>query len=109
MPPTKYRPALTPRQVQDALGLECTDTVYRLIRRGELRAVKVGQGIRGRYRVRPEDLEAYLAGQKANDDDAAVDEWVERALAVAPKLTEAQRNKLAELLKPVRTTPGAIA
>ena len=101
----QYRPALTAREAQAALGLECVDTVYRLIRRGELRAVQMG---RGRYRIRPEDLEAFLAGQKRSDDDA-VDEWVERALAVAPKLTEEQRNKLAELLRPIRTTPGAIA
>ncbi|MGV0070710.1 helix-turn-helix domain-containing protein [Mycobacterium colombiense] len=106
MPSSQCRPALTAREAQAALGLECVDTVYRLIRRGELRALRVG---RHRYRIRPEDLDAYLAGQKANDDDAAVDEWVERALAVAPKLTEAQRNKLAELLRPVRHRPEAMA
>lgn len=107
MSPAQYRPALTPREVQAALGLGCVETVHRLIRRGELRAIKVGQEHRGRYRIRPEDLEAFMAGQKANDEDA-VDEWVARALAVAPKLSQAQRNQLAELLRPVRQ-PGAIA
>ena len=74
-----------------------------MIKRGELPAVKVGRV----WRIRQEDLEALLAGQKS-EDDAAVDEWVERALAVAPKLTEEQRNKLAELLRPARQRPGAI-
>ena len=98
-----WLPALTARGVQVALGLECLATVHRMIKRGELPAVKVGRV----WRIRQEDLEALLAGQKS-DDDAAVDEWVERALAVAPKLTEEQRNKLAELLRPARQRPGAI-
>jgi excisionase family DNA binding protein len=34
-------------------------TIYRLIRRGELPAVRVGRN----YRVRASDLDAYLAGQ----------------------------------------------
>jgi hypothetical protein len=35
-----------------------------------------------------------------NED--AVDQWVERQLAKAPPLTDEQRAKLAELLRPVR-------
>lgn len=31
-----------------------------------------------------------------------VDEWVKRILAQAPPLTEEQRTRLAELLRPVR-------
>lgn len=36
---------------------------------------------------------------KAADDDA---EWAKRQVAQAPPLTEVQRTKLAELLRPVR-------
>lgn len=97
------QPALSPRQVQVALGLECLQTVHRMIHRGELPAVKIGRV----WRIRREDVDALLAGRKLRADKA-IDGWVEQALAVAPRLTEAQRAKLAELLKPVRTTPGAI-
>jgi hypothetical protein len=39
----------------------------------------------------------------------AVDEWVERQLATAPPLTDEQRTKLAELLRPVRKPPAGDA
>jgi len=38
---------------------ETTMTVYRLIKSGELRAVRVGKS----YRLREEDIDAYLAKQ----------------------------------------------
>lgn len=57
---------LTAAEVADDLRVS-TMTVYRLIRRGELPAVRVGRN----YRVRPEDLERYLAGQVV--DPATVD------------------------------------
>ena len=45
-------------EVSDLLRVS-TMTVYRLIRRGELPAVRVGRN----YRVRASELDAYLAGQ----------------------------------------------
>lgn len=59
MSPPQFQPALSPREVQEALGLSCTRTVHRMIKRGELPAVKVGRN----YRIRREDLEAFLAGE----------------------------------------------
>ncbi len=49
---------LTAAEVADQLRVS-TMTVYRLIRRGELAAVRVGRN----YRVRAEDLETYLGAQ----------------------------------------------
>jgi excisionase family DNA binding protein len=46
---------MTPEQVAEWLQVSI-DTVYRLIRRKELAAVKVGRG----YRIREEDLRAFL-------------------------------------------------
>lgn len=57
---------LTAAEVADQLRVS-TMTIYRLIRRGELPAVRVGRN----YRVRVQDLEAYLAGQVV--DPGAVD------------------------------------
>jgi excisionase family DNA binding protein len=48
----------TAAEVADQLRVS-TMTIYRLIRRGELTAVRVGRN----YRVRAEDLEAYLGAQ----------------------------------------------
>lgn len=42
-----------------------TMTIYRLIRSGELPAVRIGRN----YRVRQEDLEAYLEAQVVQPDD----------------------------------------
>lgn len=49
---------LTADEVAEMLRVS-TMTVYRLIRRGELPAVRVGRS----YRVRGPDLDAYLDGQ----------------------------------------------
>jgi excisionase family DNA binding protein len=57
---------LTAAEVADQLRVS-TMTIYRLIRRGELPAVRVGRN----YRVREADLEAYLDGQVV--DPASVD------------------------------------
>jgi excisionase family DNA binding protein len=57
---------LTAAEVADTLRVS-TMTVYRLIRRGELPAVRVGRN----YRVRERDLERYLAAQVV--DPATVD------------------------------------
>lgn len=45
-----------------------TMTIYRLIRSGELPAVRIGRN----YRVRQEDLEAYLEDQVVQPDDVDV-------------------------------------
>ena len=57
---------LTASEVADQLRVS-TMTIYRLIRRGELPAVRVGRN----YRVRASELERYLAGQIV--DPATVD------------------------------------
>lgn len=62
MPPS----LLTAAEVAEQLRVS-TMTVYRLIRRGELPAVRVGRN----YRVRDADLEAFLAHQVV--DPASVD------------------------------------
>ncbi|MEX1178697.1 MAG: helix-turn-helix domain-containing protein [Nitriliruptor sp.] len=49
---------LTAAEVADQLRVS-TMTIYRLIRRGELPAVRVGRN----YRVRQDELETYLAEQ----------------------------------------------
>ncbi|MEX0868661.1 MAG: helix-turn-helix domain-containing protein [Nitriliruptoraceae bacterium] len=49
---------LTADEVADQLRVS-TMTIYRLIRRGELPAVRVGRN----YRVRASDLDTYLAAQ----------------------------------------------
>lgn len=49
---------LTADEVAEMLRVS-TMTVYRLIRRGELPAVRVGRS----YRVRQQDLDGYLDGQ----------------------------------------------
>jgi len=57
---------LTAAEVADQLRVS-TMTIYRLIRSGELPAVRVGRN----YRVRAEELETYLQGQVV--DPATVD------------------------------------
>lgn len=49
---------LTAAEVAEQLRVS-TMTIYRLIRRGELPAVRVGRN----YRVRASDLDSYLASQ----------------------------------------------
>lgn len=107
MPPTtNARPALSVRQVADRLGAH-RYTVYRLIKAGKLEAFHVGQLLR----VDPNVLDAFIANGGATSIDTAaepdaVDQWVERTLATAPPLTDEQRTRLAELLRPVRKTGG---
>lgn len=54
------RPLLTVKETCRVLGVS-KQTVYRLLAAGDLQCVIVGE----RKRFRPEDLEAYLAGQQA--------------------------------------------
>jgi excisionase family DNA binding protein len=57
---------LTAHEVADQLRVS-TMTIYRLIRRGELPAVRVGRN----YRVRESELETYLSEQVV--DPASID------------------------------------
>jgi excisionase family DNA binding protein len=49
---------LTPAEVADMLRVS-TMTVYRLIKSGELRALQIGKS----YRLREDDVDAYLASR----------------------------------------------
>ena len=49
---------LTPQEVADLLRVSSM-TVYRLIKAGELRAVRVGKA----YRILEDDIDAYLAAR----------------------------------------------
>jgi excisionase family DNA binding protein len=49
---------MTPQEVADHLRVSSM-TVYRLIRSGELRAVRVGKA----YRILEDDVDAYLASR----------------------------------------------
>jgi excisionase family DNA binding protein len=49
---------LTPQEVADLLRVSSM-TVYRLIKAGELRAVRVGKA----YRIREDDIDRYLAAR----------------------------------------------
>lgn len=60
---------LTAGEVADQLRVS-TMTVYRLIRRGELPAVRVGRN----YRVRLDDLEAFLEQQVVDPADVRLDQ-----------------------------------
>jgi len=99
LPSPELRPALSPSQAQRALGLESINTVYRLIQRGELPAAKVGRI----YRIRQQDIEAFLAGRRSDEPDVtALEEHIQKVLSQAPPLTDEQRTRLAELLRPAR-------
>jgi excisionase family DNA binding protein len=56
---------LTVREVADAMRVS-TMTVYRLIRSGALRAIRVGK----HFRVRTRDLDGYLEAQSTRGGDA---------------------------------------
>jgi excisionase family DNA binding protein len=60
------RELLTAAEVADQLRVS-TMTVYRLIRSGEIPAVRVGRN----YRVAAEALDQYLQAQLVNGDEAA--------------------------------------
>jgi excisionase family DNA binding protein len=59
---------LTAAEVAEQLRVS-TMTVYRLIRRGELPAVRVGRN----YRVRAADLDTYLAAQVVDPTSVDLD------------------------------------
>ena len=59
---------LTAAEVAEQLRVS-TMTIYRLIRRGELPAVRVGRN----YRVRTQDLDHYLRGQSVEPGSVDLD------------------------------------
>jgi excisionase family DNA binding protein len=59
----------TAAEVADQLRVS-TMTIYRLIRRGELAAVRVGRN----YRVRAEDLDRYLGAQMVDPQSMDLDD-----------------------------------
>jgi excisionase family DNA binding protein len=61
---------LTANEVADQLRVS-TMTIYRLIRRGELPAVRVGRN----YRVRADELDAYLRAQVVDPSTVDLDEF----------------------------------
>ena len=63
------RQLLTAAEVAEQLRVS-TMTIYRLIRSGELPAVRVGRN----YRVRVEDLTAYLEAQVVDPDTIDLDD-----------------------------------
>lgn len=62
-------PLLTANEVAEQLRVS-TMTVYRLVRRGELPAVRVGRN----YRIRQHDLAAYLDGQVVDPASMELDD-----------------------------------
>ena len=62
------QPLLTAAEVAEQLRVS-TMTIYRLIRSGELPAVRVGRN----YRVRAEALQEYLAGQVVDPSSLDLD------------------------------------
>lgn len=72
------KPFLSVREVADYLDIDYK-TVYRLVRKGEIPAVKVG----GVYRVRRTELESYLERQTVSGGAAESDSKVEKVFADA--------------------------
>jgi excisionase family DNA binding protein len=81
-------------EVADKLGC-CNATVYREVKRGRLRAAKVGS----RWRFRPDDVDAYLAGEDpaSAGERAAWDVYVRKAAEAAPPLRPEQIAALSAL------------
>ena len=70
---------LTPPEIAKRYGCK-PEKVIGWIKRGELRAINSGDGIRPRWKVRPEDLEAFEAARS-------------NVATIAPKPTRRQRRK----------------
>lgn len=83
-------PVLNPRQVQRLLRLDCVDSVYRMIARGELKATKV----LGRWRIRRSDAEALLPAPAVRDLDDETLDFIHELVRTAPALSEAQRDTI---------------
>lgn len=74
-------------------------TLDKLIDAGDIPAVRFGRSVR----IPKSFIDQLCTAQQPPSGGDDTDVWVERVLATAPRLSEDQRSKLAELLKPVRT------
>jgi excisionase family DNA binding protein len=97
-------------QLAKVLGVH-NNTAYKLLTDGEIPSFRVGKR---RLRVLVCDVQEFIAKRRdsaptnaAASEPDAVDAWVDRMLATAPPLTDEQRTRLAELLRPVRKAAGA--
>ncbi|OZF44280.1 helix-turn-helix domain-containing protein [Rhodococcus sp. 14-2470-1a] len=73
-------------------------TIRGYIEEGRLKAYRVGP--RGRYRIKPADVEAMFSTEpKAVETTDDVADHVARVLASAPPLTDAQRDRITSLLR----------
>jgi len=59
---------LTVKQVADRLSVD-ERTVRGWIQKGELKAVNIGGRLRPEYRIRPDDLEAFIKSREIDKDD----------------------------------------
>jgi excisionase family DNA binding protein len=86
------REVMTPEQVAEYLQLD-TETIYRLIRRRQLAATKIG----GRYRIPREDLDAFLLAHSTRSEvrEARFD----RVLAIAHRNPELDSDEVLEELE----------
>lgn len=93
---------ITVREVCSQYGLS-DSTIRRHIRSGQLPAYRIGPRL---IKLNPADVEAVLLRPAPTRRDAAADieSFIERTLAAAPPLTDHQRNRLAGLLRSVRST-----
>ena len=86
------RDVMTPEQVADYLQLD-TETVYRLIRRKELAATKIGRS----YRIPREDLDAFLLAHSTRPE--VREALFDRLLAIAERNPGGNGDALLEELE----------
>jgi hypothetical protein len=100
---------LDTHQVSAALGQDLF-TTQRQLRTGVLPGFKLPAG---RWRVKRSDIEAILAGQSTPaqrrrellGDDAKTEAYIDRLVAEAPPLSEAQRDLIATVFRGALTRP----
>ena len=86
------REIMTPEQVADYLQVN-VETIYRLIRRHELAATRVGRA----YRVSNEDLESYMRTHSSRSE--VRDAMFRRVLAIAERNPGVDSDELLEELE----------
>jgi len=86
------REIMTPQQVAEYLQLN-TDTVYRLIRRKQLAAIRIGRT----YRIPREDLEEFLLAQSTRPK--VRDALFRRVLAIGERNPDLSGDKVLEELE----------
>ncbi len=96
---SSHKRYLTYRDVAEALGISVA-TAKRHVASGDIPAIKIGSVVR----IPASALDSLEAKAYVDSllDSVESDAYVNTLLEQAPKLTDEQRNKLAELLKPVR-------